>query len=75
MMEWISVEDRLPAEFDTILFVANEGKSIVCCGEYVRGAHDFDHIWLDRLRADAYCDPAEAYNVTHWMPLPEPPNA
>lgn len=62
-MEWISVKDRLPdAGFEAIVSVRIFGKCISTTGRYDAGKK----IW--------YCTqnnvPAP---VTHWMPLPEPP--
>lgn len=57
--EWISVEDRLPEEF----------KSVLVCGDDIRSV---------ALYKDAifYVDFSVLHHskVTHWMPLPTPPN-
>lgn len=59
VQEWISVKDRVP----------DEGASVnVCCtGGYVMHA-----LWRDRIWRNSYGCYLWA-NVTHWMPLPEPP--
>ena len=58
-MEWIKVEDRLPEAGVNVFIYESDGMMEI--GEY-----NVDH-WIEsieyRLR----------YDVTHWMPLPEPP--
>lgn len=77
MGEWISVTDRLP---DT------DGKYLVCFGTYnTIGTCRFTEN-LERIDSDIFegenrpgwydCEdgwPYEVTQVTHWMPLPEPP--
>lgn len=72
MNEWISVEDRLPDGNKTVLAYAkyrqinNELSDpfIMVATKYQRGNKD---IWWE----DDNCVYLE--DVTHWMPLPEPP--
>ena len=62
MNEWISVDDRLPAEMDTYrVYIQNETQA------YQRDAvYSASHGgWLDHM------DPLP--DVTHWMPLPPAP--
>ena len=60
--EWISVKDRLPETGKRVLTYADNGAMFA--------AH-LDGYW--------YIDTGEMYystplaNITHWMPLPEPP--
>lgn len=62
-MNWISVDDRLPNENERVL---------VSC---------FDGICTGKLLSDQWqCDPIGSYagdgcifGITHWMPLPNPP--
>lgn len=70
--EWISVEERLPeceigAETEALLFVTSAGK--VEAGYFGRGS-----VWRDvyfrHYRNSVGWDVSD---VTHWMPLPEPP--
>lgn len=89
MSEWISVKDRLPeAEFETpgvLLYVEIEetyGKH----QERKHIYHDMFHGYWDgtewyttwcygceRISKTAEKHPYEIITVTHWMPLPEPP--
>lgn len=58
-MEWISVKDRLPEENKRVLFVDKE--SWITTGFFTGMAFEYSHgeeIGLE---------------LTHWMPLPEPP--
>jgi hypothetical protein len=54
---WISVEDRLPEILKPVLFVSN------------------DEVWDGALIPDRWVSSNgyEFFDVTHWMPLPEPP--
>ena len=58
--EWISVEERLPDNGETVLTVDNEGYMIVASWYELGG-------W--------FLPVCRANPVTHWMPLPEPPKA
>lgn len=58
---WISVEERLPEDFENVL-VANK-----------RGKHfDIDKGWWNGSYFDR-CAKGGYHNVTHWMPLPSAP--
>lgn len=73
-MEWISVNDRLPeTNGNYIVTACDEGcpygegiwyGTVVVCAEYYKG----DWVWYEG---------SQEYSlegiVTHWMPLPEPP--
>ena len=59
MNEWISVKDRLPKE-DGKDVLTYRGEDELCIELYAQGyGFSFD----DMFQSD----------VTHWMPLPEPP--
>jgi len=58
MTEWISVKDELPDERYVLCFQGGASNNPIHVG--FRSNHS-GH-WLPNL-----------YNVTHWMPLPEPP--
>lgn len=68
MHKWININDRLPKYNDPILFSD---------GEFVfHGERRFDHVFKrdEWLIGDLFNEqPAELKKVTHWMPLPEPP--
>ena len=57
MSEWISVEDRLPESGGRYLVILNNGQ--LCIAIWVAA---YWAIGVDTIS-----------NVTHWMPLPEPP--
>ena len=59
--EWISVEDRLPKDWEDVLVLLQCGDCIVAArsGKY----------WRER-----WCHSLIDRPPTHWMPLPEPPN-
>ena len=68
MSNWISVEDRLPKNNECVLVFANDIISnwMLTLEAYICPEYDsFDWIQLDG--EDFPCI------VTHWMPLPEPP--
>lgn len=64
--KWISAEDALP-EVDQPVMICAFGKSV---GEGVYRGHDgFHHVWKMYASSGTYWDD----EVTHYMPLPEPP--
>jgi len=66
-MKWISVKERLP-EIDRVLGV------IPSRGNYVTEVYFYKNTWYypeDYLGLSTF-EPIDC-NVTHWMPLPEPP--
>lgn len=65
-MEWISVEDRLPEFHEPLLFFADD-KNGAMLGMFYRNSHKF--ISYGRYTESTYYKA----DVTHWMPLPEPP--
>ena len=63
-MEWISLNDRRPEDNVRVLFFAS-GQMVL--GKYSPG--------LKAYIGKVYKNYAhELIDVTHWMPLPEPPN-
>ena len=63
---WIPVTERLP-EVDQPVMICAFGKSV---GEGVYRGHDgFHHVWKMYTSSGTYWDD----EVTHWMPLPQPP--
>ena len=75
---WISVKDRLPRHLQSVLFLYSDD-----CGiELLTGWYDQDNKeWVCAIvgffrdiSEKAYDDSHfKKKNVTHWMPLPEPP--
>lgn len=60
---WIPVEERLPERGQNVLVANKRGKQ-----------WDIDKAWLSCLGSGFdRCGKRPLYNVTHWMPLPEPP--
>ena len=57
VMGWVSVEDRLPEK---------KGDYIAYTKDGIVWSYFFDDGWVDSLGYDTD-------TVTHWMPLPEPP--
>jgi hypothetical protein len=59
-MKWISVKDRLPPnDLDVLAYRDSDGWIVACYyNHYGAFMLDFDQ---------------EAYLISHWMPLPEPP--
>lgn len=84
--EWISVKERLPNEEDDVLILVRE---IEHYGRHheKRNVYYWQYVgWrVDEKWATTYChgfryiddenekDPRCEHEVTHWMPLPEPP--
>lgn len=70
-MNWISVEDNWPKYGDTILIVVN---GVVQNITYSRHGSDDSADWCE----PHFFDDKDAIvwwsDVTHWMPLPEPPS-
>ena len=69
MDQWISVDDRLPTGDDSILvFDPSLGVTL----GWPPGA---DGIWLLAENPDEFAVEQRglSFNVTHWMPRPEPP--
>ena len=63
MSEWISVEKCLPPEYVRVLISCDEG---ICSGKHSSGQWQCDPI-------GSYAGDGCVFDVTHWMPLPEPP--
>ena len=67
-MQWISVEDRIPSEAGNVLSYIDKpsGESIGLINCYICPEYEFV-IWETLDGEDVEGE------VTHWMPLPEPP--
>ena len=63
-MEWISLKDRLPEQYKSVLcYSLSEG--IITDSFYDKIGEEY---WFNGTR-ETYRD-----DITYWMPLPEPPN-
>lgn len=77
-MDWISVKDRLPEDGQEVLVISHGwGERLVYVGQYKRVESETSWLtgitpkvsnWL--LWGWSYIKEPQ---VTHWMPLPEPP--
>ena len=75
MSEWISVEDRLPEIAEHVLAYYYP-KSPAMEGRIIGIKHRFD-LSTSPMFIKSKCDEngfGNCSKVTHWMPLPEPPN-
>lgn len=59
--KWISMEERKPKNGQHVLTIDSIGKQEVCYYNEVKNAFG-ECAWLSYI-----------YNITHWMPMPEPP--
>ncbi len=68
-MNWINVEDRLPPDYQEVLYCATfqHGNKELMTGHRAKG--DWTHccMYYSTIRLNAECE------VTHWMELPEYP--
>lgn len=62
MNEWISVKDKLPEEYRIVICYDDQS-------ERIKEA-EFHH---SRFNVNSQDNEIILHNVTHWMPLPEPP--
>ena len=67
-VEWISVKDRLPEAFDEVIVYFNGFISIAWRETEKRKNGIVGWHWDSQMHY-----PESLVNVTHWMPLPEPP--
>jgi len=71
--QWVSVKDRLPEGYD---LTEDDFKPYVLVRDCRHGIHvaAYEHC-LKEFRTSATCSAYEEslYCVTHWMPLPQPP--
>ena len=70
-MEWIRVKDRLPEKNKLVLAYAAStarGGNSIFTGSYDNG------FWFVQIAAGIFgLSSVGQFEVTHWMPLPEPP--
>lgn len=65
MSEWITCSERMPDEGQHVI--------ILCDGAFVLYAQYRDGEFFDVVRNGEEFFETQSRNVTHWMPLPEPP--
>lgn len=78
MTNWISVDEQLPAENQTVLAYSSDTKFVFI------GAHVYTHnegwFWTKSINGDLWieddnivteCEVDDDYQVTHWHPLPK----
>lgn len=64
---WISVEDELPPKEKNVL-IWSSGSKEVMMGYYI------GRNWQRKTNVFySYVDDGSWHNITHWMPLPQPP--
>lgn len=66
MSGWISVKERLP-EIETLVFFCVDGFDSADMGKHIGGGV----FWSVETDCDGV--PISYKDVTHWMPLPDPP--
>ena len=64
--EWVSVEEKLPEDGQIVLFHQKNG--FIYCAGYFAGNQLMSPAWF--IDNDSW----DAKEVTHWMPLPAPPD-
>lgn len=68
---WISVKDRLPERHKTVLMYLQSDTN------YISAYYEIG--FYQPQKAKWYCEDLnyieDCYTVTHWMPLPEPPES
>lgn len=70
--EWVSVEERLPEEKEMcLLYTPRDG--IMCVGFYA-GNDNWEHKHKWKLVTAMRSSQTLTKKVTHWMPIPEPPD-
>lgn len=77
-MNWISVKDRLPDDHERVLVrLRGAGydteKSRIEIATFTIGDFFLYYKYRDSMTNDLFTIPYCVDRVTHWMPLPEPP--
>jgi hypothetical protein len=68
MSEWISVKDRLPEKCIDVIAAKQNGRVFAMTFRQENGDNGMKFYWLGQ---GGWND--QHLQVTHWMPLPEPP--
>lgn len=71
MSEWISVDERLPDSNQTVQFYIFDDKSIKQ-GRCIADTWYQEQDWCESAYG-GMIDSEVVGNITHWQPLPEPP--
>jgi len=70
-MEWISTKDKLPSDGDSVIYWIRLKRDISVNAGYA------GFYWDNNLGKGFGNDPLHCWDnkkeITHWMPLPEPP--
>ncbi len=66
-MEWINVKDKLPTHGVFVLITLAKREYYF---KYIRIAQRFENSWFNESGQNCIVGKVD---VTHWMPLPEPP--
>ena len=68
MTEWISVKDRLPEDITNVLVFGEYWKVMIAQLDFFNGD---GKAWYEKN--GGFRGHVDSDNITHWMPLPEPP--
>ena len=71
-MKWISVEDELPAQLFADYLVYPQPRHVY--GDKFTAEYRGGGEWVTNCEDSYHCYDANNGNVTHWMPIPEPPS-
>ena len=71
---WVSVAERLPEKFAEVLIAFAGQSAIASTGQYTGSPHDKNG-WCYPAEDNGICDDGSDPAVTHWMPLPDVPQA
>ena len=72
--KWISVKDRLPEKItNKVIVLCKNGYRGFGHYENYKGKQTWYNLESDKPFTDWDLEDCESYEVTHWMPLPQPP--
>ena len=73
IMQWVSVEDELPDVGASTLFLVSGKYAHTGFLSHHGDFKPYEYELSYSHESDVYAEPEKMTNVTHWMPLPEPP--